>query len=244
MLLTLRQCSQAGPAGIFRYYLEVVSAQTGLTSKMSARAMRELEAAGWIEVEGVVVWIKNALRDDPHIRLADDKHRTAVERAIAALPRQAIVLRFCDYYQLARPFEGSPQDPSQGLPKTPARPPSPSPTLASTPARVEGGPGGTGDDAFERFWATYPKHRGKEAAKSTWDKIKPDEVLSARIIEAVEAQKSWSDWTKDGGQFIPYAATWLNRRQWEDEALPRAATHDPRRINDRWANQPAGEVAL
>jgi len=30
----------------------------------------------------------------------------------------------------------------------------------------------------------------------------------------------WSkseQWTKDNGQYIPHAATWLNGRRWEDE---------------------------
>jgi hypothetical protein len=44
--------------------------------------------------------------------LADVKHRKAVERAISELPKLEIVLRFCDYYQITRPFEG----PSKTLP--------------------------------------------------------------------------------------------------------------------------------
>ena len=31
-----------------------------------------------------------------------------------------------------------------------------------------------------------------------------------------------ADWTKDDGQFIPHASTWLNGKRWEDE-LPKPA---------------------
>ena len=39
------------------------------------------------------------------------------------------------------------------------------------------------------------------------------------LLDAVEAQKRSPQWTRDGGQFIPYPATWLNQRRWEDEHL-------------------------
>ena len=70
------------------------------------------------------------------------------------------------------------------------------------------------DDAFERFWEVYPKKRSKQAAEKAFKKVKvPIDVL----IAAVERQKKSKDWLKDGGQFIPYPATWLNQGRWEDE---------------------------
>jgi hypothetical protein len=33
----------------------------------------------------------------------------------------------------------------------------------------------------------------------------------------VKVWKNSQQWTKDGGQFIPMPATWLNGRRWEDE---------------------------
>ncbi|PYG96733.1 hypothetical protein CVV67_31555 [Arthrobacter stackebrandtii] len=32
------------------------------------------------------------------------------------------------------------------------------------------------------------------------------------------------DWTKEGGQFIPNAATWLNGERWHDVLQPAGAT--------------------
>jgi hypothetical protein len=104
-LLTARLCLQAGPASIFRYYLDVLAAQTGLPPEKVQAALVELERAGWIELEGPVLWIRNGLRHDPNMRLADRKHRAAVVRAVDGLPRGPIVERFCHYYEIARAFE-------------------------------------------------------------------------------------------------------------------------------------------
>lgn len=105
VLLTARLCSQASIAAIFRYYPGVLMAQTGLTSAELTKAIAQLHAARWIDHEYPVLWIRNGLRFDPSIRLADEKHRKAVEKQVAGLPRLAVVLRFCDYYDLPRPFE-------------------------------------------------------------------------------------------------------------------------------------------
>lgn len=103
---TVRLCKQAGPAAIFRYYPVVLAEQTGLAPKALEAALVALERGAWIEREGVILWVRNGLRYDPSVRLSDPKHRKAIERHLAELPKLDIVLRFCDYYQFARPFEG------------------------------------------------------------------------------------------------------------------------------------------
>lgn len=70
---------------------------------------------------------------------------------------------------------------------------------------------------FDDFWAVYPKKKAKEAAKKAWAKIMPDEELRSVILKAVQAQTNNPDWKKAGGQYIPYPATWLNNRRWEDD---------------------------
>jgi hypothetical protein len=110
-LYTVRLCRQAGPAAIFRYYPAVLAAQTGLSPKALEAALTALEAGRWIEREGVVLWVRNGLRYDPHVRLADPKQRKGILAHVASLPKLQIVLNFCDYYELPRPFEG----PSEGL---------------------------------------------------------------------------------------------------------------------------------
>lgn len=102
---TVRLCKQAGPAAIFRYYPALLVEQTGLTARVLEAALKELERGSWIEREGAVLWVRNGLRYDPHVRVADKKHRKAILRHLSELPKLIIVLRFCDYYEIARPFE-------------------------------------------------------------------------------------------------------------------------------------------
>lgn len=71
---------------------------------------------------------------------------------------------------------------------------------------------------FARFWDAYPNKKGKDDARRAWTKRHPSDALTDVIIAAVEEQKEWPGWRKDGGQFIPHPSTWLNRGQWEDEA--------------------------
>ena len=67
---------------------------------------------------------------------------------------------------------------------------------------------------FSFFWSIYPKRIGKGAAEKSWKKLKPDIAI---VTKAIEAQKLTEQWSKDNGKFIPYPATWLNQRRWEDE---------------------------
>jgi uncharacterized protein YdaU (DUF1376 family) len=74
------------------------------------------------------------------------------------------------------------------------------------------------DDDFDQFWACYPKKTGKDAALRAWQKArnKPDLAL---ILEAVRQQRTSMQWLKDGGQFIPNPATWINQGRWGDEPV-------------------------
>ena len=72
-------------------------------------------------------------------------------------------------------------------------------------------------ERFDRFWKVYPKKVGKGAAEKSFLKLKPSEDLMKTMIQAVEAAKQTRQWQRDGGQYIPNPATWLNQRRWEDE---------------------------
>ena len=73
---------------------------------------------------------------------------------------------------------------------------------------------------FDQFWLAYPKHQSKPQALKAFTKLNPDEELMQQILSAIEVQKQSDQWTKDGGQFIPLPATWLNNKRWEDDVLP------------------------
>ena len=72
-------------------------------------------------------------------------------------------------------------------------------------------------ECFARFWKEYPKKLAKAAAQKAFLKLKLDEGLLTKILSAIELAKRSDQWTRDEGQYIPFAATWLNQRRWEDE---------------------------
>jgi len=69
---------------------------------------------------------------------------------------------------------------------------------------------------FGEFWAVFPIHRDKAAAKIAWDKatqVTPAEVIIAGAIAYRD------DPNRDPGK-TKYAQGWLNGRRWEDDPIP------------------------
>ena len=75
------------------------------------------------------------------------------------------------------------------------------------------------------FWTAFPKKRSKGAAEKVWKRLNHGPEMVAAMLAAIEALKLSPEWQKDGGQFIPYPATWLNAKGWEDEIPPPDAAH-------------------
>ena len=67
---------------------------------------------------------------------------------------------------------------------------------------------------FDTFWSVYPKKKSRHDATRAWKKAKPD--ITA-VLSALSWQKASMDWVKDGGQYIPYPATYINRGGYLDE---------------------------
>lgn len=72
------------------------------------------------------------------------------------------------------------------------------------------------DGRFDSFWSAYPNKVGKEKARESFAKALKLTDLQT-ILSAVERQKTWPRWTKDGGTYVPNPATWLNQGRWQDE---------------------------
>jgi hypothetical protein len=72
-------------------------------------------------------------------------------------------------------------------------------------------------ESFAQFWHFYPRKTGKDAARRVWQKLNPSEDLVAQMLAVLAWQKQQESWLKDGGQFVPHPATWLNQGRWEDE---------------------------
>jgi hypothetical protein len=79
---------------------------------------------------------------------------------------------------------------------------------------------------FEEFWKAYPRKEGKQKARQAFEKVA---VSLDTLLAAIERQKKSTQWCKDGGQFIPHPATWLNGKRWEDQlavgaSIPKGAS--------------------
>lgn len=72
------------------------------------------------------------------------------------------------------------------------------------------------DDGFDLFWKAYPKKKSRGDALKAWRKLKSKRETLALIQSALAWQTKTQDWTKDGGQFIPYPASYLNSQGWLD----------------------------
>ena len=72
-------------------------------------------------------------------------------------------------------------------------------------------------EGFEVFWQAYPRKRNKGQAERVWQRINPSPVLLKTMLDAIQQAKRSKEWLKDKGCYIPYPATWLNAKGWEDE---------------------------
>ena len=68
-------------------------------------------------------------------------------------------------------------------------------------------------DRFDIFWKQYPRKVARPNAIKSWLKIKPDDVVLKKMLDAINHQGL----VGREMQFVPHPATWLNAKRWEDE---------------------------
>jgi len=78
---------------------------------------------------------------------------------------------------------------------------------------------------FNHFWLQYPRKSAKQLAIKAWEKLNPTEDLAIRIMHDV-GERQFYEWSRNDPKFIPYAATYINQRRWEDE-LDKSAGDNP-----------------
>lgn len=88
------------------------------------------------------------------------------------------------------------------------------------------------NDAFKKFWSTYPRHTNKKKAFIAFAKNCKDETIFQKILNSVADYKKTEQWQDE--KFIPHASTWLNGERWEDEI--KAPSKDNLKDNDEWMN--------
>ena len=97
------------------------------------------------------------------------------------------------------------------------------------------------DHEFDIFWKTYPKKTGKKAALKAFQKARKSGMPSIDgVVAAIEQQQSCDQWRRDGGQYIPNPATWLNQGRWDDQVFEKKSVHDELR---EWAEEKEAQYA-
>jgi 3-dehydroquinate dehydratase len=78
---------------------------------------------------------------------------------------------------------------------------------------------------FDQFWAIYPRKTGKQAASKSFAKLSnADQQEAMNNISRLYAQTPV--------QFVPHAATYLNGKRWEDQAIQRTSTFTYANLTD------------
>lgn len=102
---------------------------------------------------------------------------------------------------------------------------------ASVPKRARAREGGDAD--FERFWSAYGKRGVRKTALAAFRRAEKSPTWPGvdAVCEMVAALRQSQGWTKDGGQYQPHAATWLNQERWADGLPPDvAAAHSDEEV--------------
>ncbi len=79
-------------------------------------------------------------------------------------------------------------------------------------------------EAFNSFWTAFPRKVAKPDAEKAWKKVTLEDLpaLMAGLTRAAVSDQ----WRAEGGKYIPYPATWLNKRRWEDAVEVNGHDHD------------------
>jgi len=73
-------------------------------------------------------------------------------------------------------------------------------------------------DGFDAFWKIYPKRVKKQDAIKAWRQVEAEDLTKV-ILDRLTQFKLSAEWTREDGRFIPYPASWLRGRRWEDEVI-------------------------
>ena len=115
------------------------------------------------------------------------------------------LLKFSSSQNWATPPSGSGYPPSQNLATEP-----------EVKTRIE--PVVQKNNFFDEFWKAYPRKTNKGFARKVFEKLKVDDALLTKMIQAIYVQNK-NVWKDKDQQYIPHPSSWLNGERWEDEVV-------------------------
>ena len=183
------------------YTISGLAAVCGAGRDAVRSALRELEDSGYLT----------------RVQLHDDAgHFSRNEYIVTDEPTGEGCSPLSENPLTGEPLTGNPTQQNKDCTNTPYSPPEGD---TQTPAQkcAKQAPDWT---LFDRFWELYPKKKGKDQARRVWKQLNPDLTLCRIMSAALKKDRNSWDWRKQGGAYIPYPATWLRNRRWEDEHNP------------------------
>ena len=73
------------------------------------------------------------------------------------------------------------------------------------------------EEGFEEFWKIYPRKIAKADARKAWTATVRTRPPLPELLKALYAARASKQWTKDSGEYVPHASTWLRGERWADE---------------------------
>ncbi len=118
---------------------------------------------------------------------------------------------------------------SQGRPKNPVVPSGLSGNPVA-PKKPDSDSGSENDSVsatytkeFEEFWNIYPKKKEKIRSQKSFTKAKKVATVE-EIMAGLRVAVRSEDWIKNGGQYVPKPANWLDGGGWDDEVATQKQT--------------------
>jgi hypothetical protein len=178
----------------------------------------------------VLVMLANHCND--HTRQCNPSQKLLAEECsmgLSTLKRHIASLEEAGYLETVNVFKDNIQRPNQYLLKLSSSPNRatpqpesgypPSPNRATEPegkTRIE--PVVQKNNFFEEFWKAYPRKTNKGFARKVFEKLKVDDAMLTKMIQAIHVQNK-NVWKDKEQQYIPHPSTWLNGERWDDEVV-------------------------
>lgn len=238
-----------------------LASESGLSEATVKRHLASLEASGWVRVQRPTA--EQMARHVPN-RYALAVGSGGSERAPGSDdPGAHSEPAPGAHSELPEENPGAQSEPTGGSERAPAgaqsEPPSYIPMFSdlSDAACAAGDPDAEGDGAlfpvadsaprsepkrdpaerFAEFYKTYPRKKSPGRAEATWIKLVKAGAEPQVIIEAAERFAAWCKRTRQDLSFVPYPATWLNDRGWENEDDPATADAETRAPDVTWCGK-------
>lgn len=208
----------ANMIGVFHCPILYIAHETGSPIEGATKGLHRLceEAFCTYDEDTEMVWVHEMAKFQIDEQLKhNDRRVLGVQKLYDAMPPSRIKSGFFEKYASAFLLVDNTKKkkPLTSTLKAPTKP------EAETEA-------GTEVNRFAEFWSAYPKKKAKADAMKAWKHAAVNGEFDA-LLTALELQKQSADWQKDGGKFIPFPATWLNGRRWEDEISQGAGVTNP-----------------